>query len=145
MKKLILVLPVIAVLCFANAVKADNGAIDNATLSAMGLGGVEVISDQEAMKVRGQGFFVGTSAALAFGASFSTIDSPFGATGTVDGFFADGRYHAAGSHQSESVASLTTSSVETVDVAGVIIGSTTITDTITFRIGSAGSSSSVAF
>ena len=56
MKKVLSVLPMVAMLCFAVTVKADNGAIDNATLSAMGLGGVQVMSDSEAQSVRGQGY-----------------------------------------------------------------------------------------
>lgn len=122
MKKLTVLVPALAlaVMMSANAL-AENGAVSEATMQEMGLGGMQVMSDQEALAVRGKGFLVPGSASLAFGASYATIGnggilSP-NSTGAVNGYLADGTYMAGGSQLSE--ATRTTTNVEILTVQGL--------------------------
>lgn len=147
MKNVLFVLPAVAIMCLAGSAQADNGAIDSATLSAMGLGDVQVMSESEAMEVRGMGYRgprPRRSMALAFGISFAEIGTDGylggGDAGTLDGFLSYGNNYAAGEHISEAVLSKET--VETKSVGGVTFRTTT---KMTLGIGAGGSSSSIAF
>jgi hypothetical protein len=141
MKKLSVFVPALALAVMMSASAfAENGAVSSTTLDAMGLGGMQVMSDQEAMAVRGRGFV------SAYGDSSSSINiginfGPFGGlnfdTSTSDGFLANGKYLAGGVHQSESVFSASVS--DTKDISGV--GTITRTLSLSIGIGSAGSAS----
>jgi len=141
MKKLSVIVPALALAVMMSASAfAENGAVSSTTLDAMGLGGMQVMSDQEAMAVRGRGF-VSTygNSSSSIGINFNL--GPFGGlnfnTSTSDGFNADGEYFAGGMNQSESVFSASISN--TVEVSGV--GSVTKTLSLSIGIGSAGSAS----
>ena len=56
---------------------AIDGQPSRSALEQMGLGGMTVISDSEAMAVRGLGFKSGSSVQVS-GNSFATINTPFG-------------------------------------------------------------------
>lgn len=150
MKNVLFVLPALAVMCLATSAQADSGAIDSATLSAMGLSGVQVVSDAEAMEVRGMGYSHGKkSSAKAFGISYAYLETGGGryrsslgngSAGTLDGFLAKGSHYAGGEHLSEAVISKET--VETKSVGGIKFKTTR---KMTLGIGAGGSASSIAF
>ncbi len=115
MMKLFVTLPALAlVVALSGSAVADNG-ISQATLQDMGLAGIELMSDADAMEIRGLGFNGGghmpeptTSDkpwTLAFGISYAKVKDgrhSQGSAGTLDGFVAEGKYMAAGEHFSEA-------------------------------------------
>ena len=93
------------ILALAGMAQADDGMPSQATLQAMGLSGMQVMSDREAMDVRGLGFYSSRkhskSVAIAFGISFAGVHGKKGAkAGSLDGFLAVGKHKAAGAHGS---------------------------------------------
>ncbi len=147
MKKLSVLVPALALAVMMSAsALAENGAVSEATLNAMGLGGMQVMSDQDAMAVRGKGF-VGHGFASSYGNSSSSISiganlGPFAGfsfdTSSEDGFRARGRYLSGGTQISESIFETTISN--STEVSGV--GTVTRTLGLSIRIGSGGSASS---
>ncbi len=116
MTKLFVTLPALAlVVALSSSAVADNG-INDATLADMGLAGVELMNDAEAMEIRGLGYNGGHQMpqpsghekpwSLAFGVSYAGVeggDSHSGAgAGTLDGFIAEGKFMASGEHYSEA-------------------------------------------
>ncbi len=112
MTKLFVTLPALAlIVALSGSAVADNG-ISQATLQDMGLAGIELMSDADAMAIRGMGFFGGDHIpkpslgdkpwSLAFGISYATVESGRAGAGTVDGFIAEGKFMAAGEHLSEA-------------------------------------------
>jgi len=123
MKKFIAIVPALAlVVALSNSVVADNG-IGEATLADMGLAGIEVMSDTEAMEVRGLGYDGGGYIpepsghdkpwSMAFGVSFANVaggkKGHNAEAGTLDGFAAEGKYMASGEHFSEAGKTITKS------------------------------------
>ena len=117
MTKLFVTLPALAlVVALSGSAMADNGAISSATLEEMGLSGIEVMSDEQALAVRGLGWNGGNHLpepdvhkkpwSLALGISFATADTEKHdvdlESGTLDGFLAVGKYMAMGEHLSEA-------------------------------------------
>lgn len=127
MLKFFAVLPALALMVAlsSNAI-AENGSVNEQSLQAMGLGGIQIMSDEVAMTIRGKGFQGGgyhppapTGSekpwTIAFGVSYAHVGnvgfdgwevSGTGA-GSVDGFVAEGKYMAAGEHFSEAGKSYT--------------------------------------
>lgn len=116
MTKLFVTLPALAlVVALSGSAVADNG-ISQATLQDMGLAGIQVMSDSDAMAIRGLGYQGGGHHmpkpsknekpwSLAFGLSYASIEDGWkseGSAGTVDGFIAEGKYMVAGEHYSEA-------------------------------------------
>ncbi len=110
--KLFVTLPALAlIVALSGSAFADNG-ISQATLQDMGLAGIELMSDADAMAIRGMGFDGGgyipkppTSDkpwSLAFGISYATVEKDRASAGTVDLFVAEGKFMAAGEHLSEA-------------------------------------------
>ncbi|MCH7750652.1 MAG: hypothetical protein IH898_00640 [Planctomycetes bacterium] len=110
--KLFVTLPALAlIVALSGSAVADNG-ISQATLQDMGLAGIELMSDADAMAIRGMGFDGGNHMpkpptsdkpwSLAFGISFATVGVGNGSAGTIDGFIAEGKFMAAGEHLSEA-------------------------------------------
>ena len=110
--KLFVTLPALAlIVALSGSAVADNG-ISQATLQDMGLAGIELMSDADAMAIRGMGFEFGDRVpnpplgdkpwSLAFGISYATVESGHSEAGTVDGFIAEGKFMAAGEHLSEA-------------------------------------------
>ena len=111
MKKFIAILPALAlVVALSGSAVADNG-INQATLQDMGLAGIELMSDEDAMAIRGLGYQPPQPPTgdkpwtLAFGISYAKVEggrkAP-GSAGTIDGFVAEGKYMAMGEHFSEA-------------------------------------------
>ncbi len=81
-------------------VQAQQGMPSQATLNAMGLSGMQVVSDSEAMSIRGHGYQRGKSIAIAFGVSYAHVGGKKAGAGSIDGFLAIGKHHASGKHGS---------------------------------------------
>jgi hypothetical protein len=136
MKKLSIILPAVALMiALSGSAMADNGAISSAKLNAMGLGGIELMSDADAMQIRGQGF------SLAFGISYATISGRGASAGTLDGYLAKGRFMAMGEHYSEAGTSMT--ETNKLFLKGKLVKKTVWTTTRTIGAGGAASSSSL--
>ena len=106
---LIIVLAASMLVAFVGVARAEHGMPSQATLRAMGLSGMQVMSDREAMNVRGMGYYSSRkssrkkSTAIAFGISYAKVGGHYGASaGTIDGFFAKGKHYAAGKHGSKA-------------------------------------------
>ena len=102
-RRLIIVLAASMLVAFVGVARAEQGMPSQATLRAMGLSGMQVMSDREAMGVRGMGYYSSRekSKAIAFGISYAKVSGHYGArAGTVDVFFAKGKHYAAGAHGS---------------------------------------------
>jgi hypothetical protein len=85
----------IALLC--QSAIANDGRPSRDTLTSMGLGGLFVMSDDDALMVRGQGF---QSSARAFGNSLATINTKNGSAHSENAYIADGKHFAAGANKS---------------------------------------------
>ncbi len=128
--KLFVTLPALAlIVALSGSAFADNG-ISQATLQDMGLAGIELMSDADAMAIRGMGWDGGHDIpkpptsdkpwSLAFGISYAKVDGGYhseASAGTVDGFVAEGKFMAAGEHLSE--AGIVKSDTHRLNVKGV--------------------------
>jgi hypothetical protein len=85
---------------FVGIAQAENGMPSQSTLRAMGLSGMQVMSDREAMNVRGMGYSSHGSTAIAFGISYAHAGGYQASAGSLDGFFAKGNHFAGGAHGS---------------------------------------------
>lgn len=146
--KLFVTLPALALaLAISSSALAENGAISAAQLNEMGLAGVEVMSDEAAMEVRGMGFIGGhKSLSLAFGISYATIETGenhlgSGEAGTLDGYLAVGKYMAMGEHLSE--ATIVKSKTHELWVKGVLAEKSVWTKSLTVAAGGKASASSL--
>jgi hypothetical protein len=155
MSKVILSTLVAALVCVAvSSAQAANG-ISAGTLDAMGLSSMTVMSDSDAMAVRGKGFTgicdsCGRTepSTRAFGNSFATMNLEScpdcvaldGSSHSENGYIAEGPFYSAGTNFSEAGASFST--VESVDVGGSI---TTVTNTTTARVFAGGFSTARSF
>ena len=121
MSKIFVALPALALLiALSPNALAENGAVSVQSLQAMGLAGIQVVSDDVAMTIRGKGFQGGGHHKppkgsekpwnMSFGVSYAHVGnvglegwevSGTGA-GSVDGFIAEGKYITSGEHFSEA-------------------------------------------
>jgi hypothetical protein len=153
MSKYILSMAAVLV-CLAGSARADEG-ISARTLSEMGLSGLTVVSDHDALAVRGMGFQGGMHSkgcskcgargtkspySRATGMSFATINVQDGGSHSENSYFAEGPYAASGENYSEAASVV--SNVEAVDIDGVL---KTITTTCITKVYAGGSSSSMSF
>ena len=115
MTKLLVTLPALAlVVALSGSALAENGAVSEATLQAMGLAGMQLMSDDAALAIRGKGYMPTMNGSkpwsLAFGTSYANVgrvhlgEESIGGigAGTIDGFVAEGKYMASGEHFSEA-------------------------------------------
>jgi hypothetical protein len=84
------------VVAAASSTRAAEGVPSNDTLAAMGLAGLNVISDHEGLDIRGMGYS-GTS---AYGASFAVVSIKGATAGSTNGYKASGKKVAGGSNLS---------------------------------------------
>ena len=152
------ILSMVAMLvCVAGSARADEG-ISASTLSEMGLSSMTVISDTDALAIRGLGFnggdlskgckYCGSRAkkqpwSAASGNSFATLEIDGKAAGgshSQNAYAAEGPYAASGENYSE--AGVTVSNVEIVDIGGVV---KTLTTICTTKVWAGGSSSAMSF
>jgi hypothetical protein len=151
MSKVILSTIVAALVCVAGSAKAANG-IASSTLGQMGLTGLSVMSDSDAMAIRGLGF-TGVShsmgsggccgprgsaspSATAAGNGFATMNvdtgnnacptcTQSGSSHSENSYSAHGPYSASGDNYSEAGSTITKS--EVVDGVGSVINTCTVT------------------
>lgn len=93
MKNLLCFLATLALLMAASTSRADN-RIPSSELNEMGLSGLTVMSDSEAMHVRGTGF------AFAGGISWTTVGLFDNSAGSINLYGALGKYEASGANAS---------------------------------------------
>lgn len=94
-----------SVLAMAGVAQADNGMPSQSTLNAMGLSGMQVMSDSEATGVRGLGYYAYSpkkSSVIAYGKSYAYVSGHGAKAGTKDGYIAEGTYYAKGKHGSKA-------------------------------------------
>jgi hypothetical protein len=153
MSKYILSMAAVLV-CLAGSARADEG-ISARTLSEMGLAGLTVVSDHDALAIRGMGFRGGDHSkgcsqcgargkvspySRAVGSSFATMNVQDGGSHTENSYFAEGPYAASGTNYSEAASEIT--NIEAVNIDGVV---KTITTTCITKVYAGGSSSSMSF
>lgn len=134
MTKIIATLPALALmLAISGSAAADNGTVSASALAEMGLAGLEVMSDDAALAIRGKGYRPMEPPkmpegekpwSLAFGISYASVNGHGGnndgaverrggyggaSAGTLDGFLAEGKYMASGEHFSEAGKTVTKS------------------------------------
>jgi len=125
--KVFVTLPALALLvAFSGSAFAENGVVNEATLQAMGLSGIQVMSDDAALAIRGKGYMPmtppvidgsekpwslasGFSYANVGGASLDEYSVHGTGAGTIDGFVAEGQFMASGEHFSEAGRTVTKS------------------------------------
>lgn len=90
-----LALVAVALAAASPAFAADGRPSDEA-LTAMGLSGLNVISDEAGLTVRGFGY----NGASAYGQSFAVVATNGGAAGSTNGYKANGKKKAAGANLS---------------------------------------------
>ncbi|MDZ4659371.1 MAG: hypothetical protein SH868_17500 [Bythopirellula sp.] len=124
---------------------AAEGMIPAKTLGAMGLSGATVVSDSEAATVRGMGYVPShNSISIAAGGSFALVGEKGyhggAAAGSVNVYFAKGKYMASGTNFSE--AGITKTHSEVITIGGV---TNSITTTKSLRVYAGGFSSATSF
>lgn len=80
----------------STSARAAEGVPSNDTLAAMGLTGLNVISDNEGLNIRGMGY----NGASAFGQSFAVVSTKGATAGSTNGYKASGKKLAAGANLS---------------------------------------------
>ena len=95
MKVCQLILLVVAALSASQALAA-NGQPSDATLAAMGLSDLNVMSDSEGLAVRGLGW----SGSSAYGQSFAVVATKGAVAGSTNGYKSSGKKVAGGSNLS---------------------------------------------
>jgi hypothetical protein len=92
----------------ARVTSASDGRPSRDSLAEMGLSGLVVLTDGDAMAIRGQGFKP-SSSARAWGNSFATINTKGGSASSENGYAANGKHYASGNNLSFAGAIFTTS------------------------------------
>jgi hypothetical protein len=87
---------VLAAFAVATPLFAAGGRPSSETLSAMGLSGLNVISDDAGLAVRGFGY----NGASAYGQSFAVVAGHGAAAGSTNGYKANGKKKASGANLS---------------------------------------------
>jgi hypothetical protein len=82
--------------------RAQENRPSRQTLAAMGLSGMVVMSDEDAMSVRGQGFPGGRSSVQVFGTSQATIVGRNGGAHSQNAYAVQGSHFAAGANGSHA-------------------------------------------
>jgi hypothetical protein len=108
---------------------AGQGHVSRQSLAKMGLAGMQVMTDDQGMQVRG------LSIAVAAGGSIATISGEGGSATSVNGYFAAGHHSASGFNVSVAADGTTTSTTSH--------GHTTTTTTVNF-VAAGGASSAKA-
>jgi len=82
----------VAAVCTGPALAAD-GLPSQATLKAMGLGDLHIMTDTEGLSVRGMG-------AIAYGKSWAVVSGPGASAGSTNGYLSEGSHSAEGDNLS---------------------------------------------
>lgn len=103
MKSVLTIAVACSMLALAGIAQADSGMPSQSTLDAMGLSGVQVMSDADALNVRGFGYYGYSpkkSSVIAYGKSYAHVSGHGAKAGSRDGYYAEGTYYAGGKHGS---------------------------------------------
>lgn len=97
-----IVLGVAIVVCamLSQSAQAESGRPSRQMLEQMGLGSLVVLSDDDALAVRGEGFKGGGSYVRVTGSSWATIGNPDAGAHSENSYFAEGKHDAKGSNSS---------------------------------------------
>jgi hypothetical protein len=87
----------VLLLSFTTRIAAEETQPTERVLSEMGLSGLDIMTDAQALTVRGHGFMNGSSARV-FGNSFATFDTPSGTSHSENGYAAERRHIAFGAN-----------------------------------------------
>jgi hypothetical protein len=141
------------IVCMAASAADAADAVSSSTLADMGLSGLHLMNDNDALAIRGKGFSGGHGIGCkscrsrakkpwssAFGNSFATIEIENGGAHSENGYTAEGPYAASGDNFSE--AGLETVNVEVIVVDGV---TKSISTTCKTRVFAGGFSSAMSF
>jgi hypothetical protein len=153
MSKVILSTLVAVFVGVAGSAFADQG-ISTSTLNDMGLSGLTVVSDHDALAIRGMGFRGGLHSkctscgargkkapySRVSGNSWAGIGVEDGGAHSENSYFAEGPYGASGDNYSE--AARETTNVEIVSIDGVV---KTLTTSCITKVYAGGSSSAMSF
>jgi hypothetical protein len=153
MNKLFLSALVVALVCAAGSTAVAADGIAAATLADMGLSSLSMMSDDDAMSIRGKGFSGGHRIGCrtcgsrakkpwssAFGNSFATIETEDGAAHSENGYTAEGPFAASGENFSEAGSEIT--NIEVIVIDGV---TKSISTTCKTRVFAGGFSSAMSF
>jgi len=155
MNKAILSMLVAALVCVVAGTANAADGISSSTLGEMGFSDLTVMSDSDALSIRGKGFAGGHRTRVckhcgprakkepwsaAFGNSFATIETKDGVAHSENGYAAEGPYAASGENFSEAGSIVT--NIEIVNIDGVVKSITTTCET---RVFAGGFSSAMSF
>ncbi len=87
-------------LVVATGARVSAGQPSRSALDEMGLGSLSVMSDDDALAVRGMGYHSTQSVAKAWGHSWAQISAHGGTAGSENGYDAAGKHSASGSNLS---------------------------------------------
>lgn len=105
MRILTVALVAVSMLALAGVAQAEDGRPSQSTLTAMGLSGMQVMSDSQALEVRGMGYYQPYNkkgVAIAYGKSYAHVSGKGASAGSKDGFYAEGHHVAGGAHGSHA-------------------------------------------
>jgi len=88
----------VVALASASQASAANGLPSQATLEAMGLSGLNVMTDSEGLAIRGLGY----TGASAYGKSWANVSTHYASAGSVNGYNVKGKHLAGGRNESEA-------------------------------------------
>jgi hypothetical protein len=102
MTKGIFTILAVVVFCVAsNVAVANDSAPNQDTLAAMGLSGMQVLSDSDALDIRGKGYFhKPASQVQIWGSSNANVSKWGGSAESKNGYKASGKHFAEGSNHS---------------------------------------------
>jgi len=105
MKSVLTIAAACSMLAVAGIAQADSGMPSRSTLDAMGLSGLQAMSDYDALDVRGFGYYGYSpkkSTVIAYGKSYAHVSGHGAKAGSHDGYYAEGKHHARGRHGSHA-------------------------------------------
>jgi hypothetical protein len=140
MKSVLSLIAITMLMVSTSSVQASDGNISRPTLSALGLGGATVVSDSEALAVRGHGYAPSKSIAIAAGGSFAYVGAPHAGAGSVNVYFAAGKHFAGGVNYSEAGKTVTKTTT-----IGHGHHAVTVTHTKSIKVYAGGFSAAAAF
>ena len=102
-------------LLIAGSAQAADGLPSQSLLSDMGLAGISVMNDADAMAIRGFGYkpkyddhhYSNKPSATAYGSSYASVSGYGAHASSQDGFESHGKYHAGGKHGSRAYIKVT--------------------------------------
>jgi hypothetical protein len=98
--RIVICLAAAIALVVAAGTRASAGEPSQRALDEMGLGGMSVMSDSDALAVRGMGYHSKKGVAKAWGQSWAQVSSHGAQAGSKNGYFSEGKNYASGKNLS---------------------------------------------